>query len=77
MKRFFKYKGFVGTVESDSPTHLHGRVKYIKDCVIFDGRTVKELRTAFRHAVDGYLEVCQEVDKFAAGDSNTPRRVKF
>lgn len=75
MQKTLRYKGYIGTVDySQDSVQLYGHIMHIGDCVLYSGRTLKELRQSFRHAVDGYLEVCQEVGKVAAVSDSTPRR---
>lgn len=58
------HKGYAGTIECDLQAgYLHGRVQGIADCVIYEGQTVDELKQAFIDAVDGYLELCDELGK--------------
>jgi predicted HicB family RNase H-like nuclease len=56
-----EYKGYVGKVEFDDESGVfHGEVVNLRDVVTFEGRTVAELRKAFRGSVDDYLEFCEE-----------------
>ena len=55
------YKGYIGKVEIDEDAEiLHGEVINILDVVTYEGRTVEELRTAFRESVEDYLAFCNE-----------------
>ncbi len=45
---------------------FHGTLLGISDCVMFEGRTVDELESAFQEAVDDYIADCQE-------DGNEPK----
>lgn len=55
------YKGYTAHVEYDDDDRtLHGEVIDLKDVITFDGRSVTELRKAFRDSVDDYLEFCKE-----------------
>lgn len=54
-----EYKGYVGKVEFDDESGVfHGEVINLRDVVTFEGKTVAELRKAFRGSVDDYLEFC-------------------
>jgi len=54
-----KYKEYIARVEFDDSAGLfHGEVHNIRDVITFEGKTVGELRKAFRHSVDDYLEFC-------------------
>ena len=56
-----EYKGYVGKVGFDGERDLlHGEVVGIRDVVTFQGKSVDEVRAAFRDSVDDYLEFCQE-----------------
>ncbi len=56
-----EYKGYVGQVEFDDEASIfHGEVINLRDVVTFQGKTVNELKTAFRDSVDDYLEFCAE-----------------
>lgn len=56
-----KHKGYIGHVEYDDDAGLfHGEIVNIRDVVTFQGRTVDELREAFRESVDDYLAFCAE-----------------
>jgi len=54
-----KYKGYQGRVEFDDEAGIfHGEVMGLRDVVTFQGRTVNELKKAFRDSIDDYLEFC-------------------
>jgi predicted HicB family RNase H-like nuclease len=54
------YKGYGCTVRFDDEADVfHGEVSGLRDVVTFQGRTVDELRSAFRESVDDYLEFCE------------------
>jgi predicted HicB family RNase H-like nuclease len=56
-----EYKGYTANVWFDDQADLfHGEVLNIRDVVTFQGRSVKELRKAFRDSVDDYLQFCAE-----------------
>ncbi len=55
------YKGYSGTVEvSIEDGCLHGRILFIDDIITYEGETVKEIESAFKEAVDEYLEYCKK-----------------
>lgn len=61
MKNLMEYKGYLGSVEySDEDDCLFGKVQGIRGLISYEGNTVKELKQAFREAVDEYLEDCRE-----------------
>ncbi|MCX7013093.1 MAG: type II toxin-antitoxin system HicB family antitoxin [Candidatus Sumerlaeota bacterium] len=54
-----EYKGYSAKVEFDDDAELfHGEVMNLRDVVTFEGKTVAELRKAFRESVEDYLEFC-------------------
>lgn len=70
-----QHKGYYGSVEySAEDDVLHGRVLNINDIVIYEGRTVEEIKANFVDAVEGYLNMCEELgsrpDKPASGKFN-------
>lgn len=53
--------GYYGRVEFDDDSDtFHGEVVGIRDVVTFEGRSVSQLRKAFRDSVDDYLAFCAE-----------------
>ena len=62
MKNAMTYKGFTACIEFDGEDRVFfGRLAGIRDIVTFHGQTVDELETAFKEAVDDYLEVCRKL----------------
>jgi predicted HicB family RNase H-like nuclease len=56
-----EYKGYTGHAEYDDVAEIiHGQIVGIRDVVTFQGRTVDELRQAFKDSVDDYLAMCAE-----------------
>ena len=59
-----KYKGYSARIEySDEDSCFVGHIAGIRDVVGFHGESVAELRTAFKEAVDDYLEACEKVGR--------------
>ena len=56
-----EYKGYYGTVTYDDEAGtFFGRVNNLpKDGITFEGKSVEELRTAFRESVDDYFAWCK------------------
>jgi predicted HicB family RNase H-like nuclease len=55
------YKGYAGYIQFDSEAEIfHGEVVDTRDVITFQGKTVKELKKAFRDSIDDYLEFCEE-----------------
>ena len=64
MTNIMKYKKYVATVELDAEAGLlHGEIINLSDVVTFQGRSVDELRQAFRESVEDYLGACAEFGK--------------
>ena len=56
-----EHKGYLGRVEFDAESELfHGEVVGTRDVITFQGKSVDELKTAFRDSVDDYLAFCKE-----------------
>ncbi len=56
-----EHKSYTGKVEFDDESGVfHGEVINLRDVVTFEGKTVAELRKAFRDSVDDYLAFCAE-----------------
>ncbi len=67
-----EYKGYLSHTEFDDESDIfHGEVINIRDVITFQGKSVDELRKAFKESVDDYLEFCaergQEPDKPFSG----------
>jgi len=56
-----EYRGYIGRIEFDDEAGLfHGEVVNTRDVITFQGRSVAELKKAFRESVDDYLAFCTE-----------------
>jgi predicted HicB family RNase H-like nuclease len=56
-----EYKGHIGKVEFDDEAGIfHGEVLDTRDVITFQGRSVAELKTAFRGSIDDYLAFCKQ-----------------
>lgn len=56
-----RYKGYLAKVILDDEADLfHGEVINIRDVVTFQGRSIRELHSAFKESVEDYLAFCQE-----------------
>ncbi|MBI5606418.1 MAG: type II toxin-antitoxin system HicB family antitoxin [Deltaproteobacteria bacterium] len=54
-----EYKGYMGHVEFDEEAEIfHGEVINTRDVITFQGKTVKEIKGAFRDSVEDYLKYC-------------------
>lgn len=58
------YKGYTAKVTfSDTDGCLIGKVMGIDDSVTFEGESVREMRKAFRIALDDYISYCEKIGK--------------
>ncbi len=56
-----EYIGYIGKVEYDDDASIfHGEVTNTRDVITFQGKSVAELKKAFRESVDDYLAFCAE-----------------
>ncbi len=56
-----EYQGYIGKVEFDDEASIfHGEVINTRDVITFRGKSVAELKKAFRESVDDYLAFCAE-----------------
>jgi predicted HicB family RNase H-like nuclease len=59
-----QYKDYLATVHfSTEDETLHGKIIGINDLVSFEASSVRELKKAFREAVEDYLETCRQLNK--------------
>ena len=56
-----KYKGYDGSIAYDDEAEIfHGEVINTKDVITFQGKSVKELKKAFKESIDDYLAFCED-----------------
>lgn len=61
MSNILEYKGYIASIEfSAEDMCLFGKIEYINDLILFDGKDSSEVESAFHEAVDSYLAFCQE-----------------
>jgi predicted HicB family RNase H-like nuclease len=55
------YNGYQAAIEFDDEAELfHGEVVGLRDVITFQGKSVAELKKAFRESVEDYLAFCKE-----------------
>jgi predicted HicB family RNase H-like nuclease len=55
------YKGYIGHVIFDDEAEIfHGEVINTRDVITFQGKTVIEIKKAFRESINDYLAFCKE-----------------
>jgi len=58
------YKGYTARIEYDDDDEIFfGRIAGIRDGVSFHSETVAGLKSAFREAVDDYIDTCAKIGK--------------
>jgi len=56
----FKYKNYIGQVNFDEEAEIfHGEVINTRDVITFQGKSVDELKQAFKDSVEDYLDFCK------------------
>lgn len=59
-----KHGKYIAVIEFDEDAgFFHGEVINLNDIVTFQGRSVIELRKAFKESIEDYLEACAEFGK--------------
>ena len=69
-----RYKGYTGHVEFDDEAGIfHGEVIDTRDVITFQGKSVTELKKAFKDSINDYLNFCSERNE----EPNKPFSGKF
>ena len=64
MKNYLEHKGYLGTVEFSADDEVfYGKIQGINDLVLFEGKSVADLKKNFKESVEDYLETCAELGK--------------
>jgi len=64
MKNLIRYREYTGHFEYDDEAGIfHGEILGIDDVVTFQGKSLDELKQAFRDSVAEYLDVCAKAGK--------------
>jgi predicted HicB family RNase H-like nuclease len=60
MDNVLKYKSFIATVKySEDDEAFIGKIEGINSVVSFEGQSIEELKSAFKDAVESYLDFCR------------------
>ena len=60
MENILKYNDFIASIKySEEDEAFIGRIEGINSVVSFEGQSVKELKDAFKEAVESYLDFCR------------------
>jgi len=64
MKDKLIFKEFIGSVHFSTEDEVfYGKIEGINDLITFEGNTVNKLKSAFKEAVNDYIELCNELGK--------------
>lgn len=64
MNDMIQYKDYYASVHFSTEDEVfYGKISGINDLVTFEGQSVKELKEAFREAIEDYLATCKELNK--------------
>jgi len=64
MNDILQYKNYYASVHFSADDEVfYGRLLGVNDLISFEGASVKELKKAFKEAVEDYLETCAEIGK--------------
>ena len=64
MRDVIQFSGYIGSAHySAEDDCFFGKIEGINDLVTFEGRDVKELRKAFKDAVQDYKDLCKKTGK--------------
>ncbi|MDQ7827226.1 MAG: type II toxin-antitoxin system HicB family antitoxin [Candidatus Eremiobacteraeota bacterium] len=63
-KSTLSYKGFLGSVSySAEDDLLYGKIEGVSDLVLYEGRSIEEIKKDFEEAVDEYITECEKMGK--------------
>ncbi|MCK4761898.1 MAG: type II toxin-antitoxin system HicB family antitoxin [Candidatus Aminicenantes bacterium] len=64
MSNLLTYKNYTGSVEYSAEDEVfYGKIEFITDTVLYEGRSVEELKKNFQEAVEDYIEACEDMGK--------------
>ena len=64
MSNIIQYKDYYAIVHFSAEDEVfYGKILGINDLVTFEGQSVKELKKAFKDAIEDYLDTCKELNK--------------
>lgn len=64
MNDILQYKNYYASINFSADDEVfYGKLLGINDLVSFEGSSVKELKAAFKEAVEDYLDLCLEIGK--------------
>ncbi len=64
MNILLSYKNYTGSVNYSSDDEIfYGKIEFITDTVLYEGRSVDELKENFHEAVEDYIDACEEMGK--------------
>lgn len=58
------YNGYSATIMYSSEDNLlYGIVQDINDCIMFEGKSIDELKESFQETIDDYIDICKRISK--------------
>ena len=64
MSNLLTYKDYTGSVEYSAEDDIfYGKIEFITDTVLYEGKSVEELKENFIEAIKDYIEACSEIGK--------------
>ncbi len=64
MNNLLTYKDYTGSVEYSAEDDIfYGKIEFITDTVLYEGKSVEELKENFKEAVEDYIEACSDIGK--------------
>ncbi len=64
MNNIIQYKSYSAAIHFSAEDDVfYGKVIGLNDLVSFEGSTVKELKKAFKEAIEDYLDTCKRIGK--------------
>lgn len=64
MNNIIQYKSYSAAIHFSAEDEVfYGKVIGLNDLVSFEGSTVKELKKAFKEAIEDYLDTCKRIGK--------------
>lgn len=64
MKDILVYKEYIASVHYSTEDEIFfGKIEGINDLITFEGKSVAELKKAFKEAIEDYIKLCTVIDK--------------
>ncbi len=77
MNDILHYKGYYASIHFNAEENIFfGKIQGITETILFDARSLKELKVAFLEAVEAYIDSDHGSLKATRDDDNTPDTTK-